>query len=52
MLKKTLTYEDFNGNQRTEDYYFNLTKAELSISHQKLRIDSLTLRHIQISLWN
>lgn len=29
MLKKTLTYEDFNGNQRTEDYYFNLTKAEL-----------------------
>jgi len=29
MLKKTITYEDFNGNQRTEDLYFNLTKAEL-----------------------
>lgn len=28
MLKKTITYEDFDGNQRTEDYYFNLTKAE------------------------
>jgi hypothetical protein len=29
MLKKTITYEDFDGEQRTEDFYFNLTKAEL-----------------------
>jgi len=29
MLKKTMTYEDFNGEERTEDFYFNLTKAEL-----------------------
>ena len=29
MLKKTITYTDFNGNQRTEDHYFNLTKAEV-----------------------
>ena len=29
MIKKTITYEDFEGNQRTEDFYFNLTKAEL-----------------------
>lgn len=29
MLKKTITYEDYNGNKRTEDFYFNLTKAEL-----------------------
>lgn len=29
MLKKTITYEDFNGEERTEDFYFNLTKAEL-----------------------
>ena len=28
MLKKTMTYEDFDGNNRTEDFYFNLTKAE------------------------
>lgn len=28
MLKKTMTYTDFNGNVRTEDFYFNLTKAE------------------------
>ena len=28
MLKKTITYKDFDGNTRTEDFYFNLTKAE------------------------
>jgi hypothetical protein len=29
MLKKTITYKDFDGNERTEDFYFNLTKAEV-----------------------
>lgn len=29
MIKQTITYEDFNGNKQTEDFYFNLTKAEL-----------------------
>lgn len=29
MIKKTLTYTDYNGVERTEDYYFNLTEAEL-----------------------
>ncbi|MCC8112270.1 MAG: hypothetical protein LIO74_12035 [Ruminococcus sp.] len=29
MLKKTITYTDYNGTERTEDYYFNLSKAEL-----------------------
>lgn len=29
MIKKTITYVDYNGNERTEDFYFNLTKAEL-----------------------
>lgn len=29
MLKKTITYTDYNGNERTEDFYFNLTKAEI-----------------------
>ena len=28
MLKKTVNYEDFDGNKRTEDLYFNLTKLE------------------------
>lgn len=30
MLKRTMTYVDFDGNSRTEDFYFNLTKAELT----------------------
>ena len=29
MLKKTITYTDYNGNERTEDFYFNLTEAEI-----------------------
>lgn len=29
MLKKTIKYTDYNGTERVEDFYFNLTKAEL-----------------------
>lgn len=29
MYKKTMTYTDYNGIERTEDFYFNFTKAEL-----------------------
>lgn len=29
MLKKTITYTDYNDQQITEDLYFNLTKLEL-----------------------
>ena len=29
MLKKTITYVDYNGVERTEDFYFNLSKAEV-----------------------
>ncbi len=29
MIKKVVKYEDFNGMERTEDLYFNLTKTEL-----------------------
>lgn len=28
MLKKTITYTDYDGNERVEDFYFNLSKAE------------------------
>ena len=28
MLKKTITYTDYDGNERTEDFFFNLSKAE------------------------
>lgn len=30
MIKKTITFEDFDGNTRTEDHWFHLTEAELS----------------------
>lgn len=29
MLKKTVTYKDYNGVERTDDLYFNLSEAEL-----------------------
>ncbi|MBQ0141848.1 MAG: hypothetical protein KBT06_03445 [Prevotellaceae bacterium] len=28
MLKKTITYKDFDGNERTEDFYFHISEAE------------------------
>ena len=30
MVKKTITYTDYNGTERTEDFYFNLTEAEVA----------------------
>lgn len=30
MIKKTVTYVDYNGVERTEDFYFNLSKAEVA----------------------
>ena len=29
MLKKEITYKDYNGTERTESFYFNLSQAEL-----------------------
>ena len=29
MIKKTVTYTDYNGIERKEDHYFNLSEAEL-----------------------
>lgn len=37
MLKKTITYKDYNGIDRTEDFYFNLSKAE--IMEMELSVD-------------
>ena len=30
MIKKTISYIDYLGNTRTEDFYFNLSKTELA----------------------
>lgn len=29
MIKETITYTDYNGVERKEDFYFNLTEAEI-----------------------
>lgn len=29
MIKKTITYTDYDDNTRTEDFYFNLSRAEV-----------------------
>lgn len=29
MIKKTITYTNYNGEEITEDFYFNFTRAEL-----------------------
>lgn len=29
MISKTIKYTDYNGNERTEDFYFHLSKPEL-----------------------
>lgn len=31
MLKKTIKYVDYDGNKREEDFYFNISKAELAM---------------------
>lgn len=36
MLKKTITYTDYNGTERTEDHWFNINQAEaleMEMSH-------------------
>lgn len=30
MLKKTITYTDYNNVERTEDFFFNLSRAEVA----------------------
>lgn len=30
MFKETITYTDYNGVERTEDFYFNLSKGEIA----------------------
>lgn len=37
MLKKTVNYVDYNGVERKEDFYFNLSKAE--ITEMELSVD-------------
>ena len=44
MLKKTIKYTDFNGEEASEDYFFHLSKAELvelEMSHEGGFVESM-----------
>lgn len=49
MLKKTITYTDYDDVERTEDFYFNLTKAECTefIYSEEGGIDKMIKRAVQ-----
>ena len=42
MIKKTITYTDFNGVERTEDFFFNFNKMELTKLELRLGADVQT----------
>lgn len=47
MLSKEITYKDFEGNERTETFYFNLTQAEIikwMTTSGEYTLDKLILR--------
>lgn len=45
MLKRTITYTDYNGVSRTEDFYFNLTQAE--VTEMELSVDGGLVQMIE-----
>ena len=45
MYKKTLKYTDYDGNEREEDFYFNLSKAE--ILEMQLSVEGGFVSYIQ-----
>ena len=44
MLPKKITYTDFNGEEKTETFYFNLTEAELA----KMQLSSIASLDVMI----
>ena len=58
MLKKTITYVDYDGAQRTEDFYFNLNKAETfgymnsEVGGIDAFIDKVVRAKDNVTLWN
>jgi hypothetical protein len=45
MLKKTITYTDYDGVERTEDFYFNLSKSE--VTQMEMSIDGGLVKKIE-----
>lgn len=47
MLKKTVTYTNFNGTETTEDLYFNLSNAELAEMELRSNLKGGMQTHLQ-----
>lgn len=45
MLKKTITYTDLNGEQQTDELYFNMSKAELG--RMQVKMDGKYIDYLQ-----
>lgn len=41
MLKKKITYTDYNGMERTDNFYFNMTEREIVMLLAKLGVEDL-----------
>lgn len=50
MLKKTITFTDYDGVERTEDFYFNLNKSE--IIKWMMTSGDYTIDKVMIQLFN
>ena len=48
MIKKTVSYTDFNGDKQTDTLYFNLNKAELG--KLQMKMNGKFLDHMQLLL--
>lgn len=45
MVKETITYTDYNGVEHTEEFYFNLTQAE--VAEMELSVDGGLSKQIE-----
>lgn len=58
MLKKSITYVDYNGVERTEDFYFNLSNAETLgyINSERGGVEAFIMKAVatedNVKLWN
>jgi len=41
MLKKKITYTDYNGMERNDDFYFNMTEREIVMLLARLGVDDM-----------
>lgn len=41
MIKKTISYVDFNGNKQTEDFYFHISSPEATRINNEFGVDGI-----------